>query len=91
MVRRLQVRVRGQVQGVGYRYFVQRVARTLNLTGYVRNEPEGSVLVEAQGTETALQDLLRELQFGTSAARVERIKSDWLDVVKPDKEFIIRF
>ncbi|NTV52664.1 MAG: acylphosphatase [Candidatus Firestonebacteria bacterium] len=91
MVRRLQVRVRGQVQGVGYRYFVQRVARTLNLTGYVRNEPDGSVLVEAQGTETALQDLLRELQLGTSAARVERIKSDWLDVVKPDKEFIIRF
>ena len=46
---RLRTCVRGQVQGVGYRYFVQRVARGLNLTGYVKNEPDGSVVVEAQG------------------------------------------
>jgi acylphosphatase len=83
--------VRGQVQGVGYRYFVQRVARGLNLTGYVKNEPDGSVVVEAQGQEAALLELLQELQFGTSAARVDQLKTDWLDAFKPESEFMIRF
>jgi acylphosphatase len=90
-LRRLQARVFGQVQGVGYRYFVQRVARSLNLTGYVQNEPGGSVLVEAQGPPTLLEELLQEMQFGTSAARVERIKTDWLEAVRAAGEFTIRF
>ena len=90
-LRRVQARVFGQVQGVGYRYFVQRAARTLRLTGYVRNEPDHTVLVEAQGPETDLEELLRELQFGTSVARVDRLKIDWLDAVKSEDEFLIRF
>jgi acylphosphatase len=90
-LRRLRAQVYGQVQGVGYRYFVQRVARTLQLSGYVQNESNGSVVVEAQGSENALLELLQELQFGTSVAQVERIKTDWLDVVKPGGEFSIRF
>ena len=92
VVRRFYARVYGQVQGVGYRYFVQRVARTLKLAGTVQNAPEGTVAVEAQGPETALKELLQELQFGTSAARVDHIKVDWLDdLIKPGGEFTIRF
>ena len=89
--RRIQARVYGQVQGVGYRYFVQRVARALKLTGYVRNEGDGSVLVEAQGAEAALTEMLRELQFGPSAASVEKVKTDWLEPARSEGVFTIRF
>lgn len=90
-VRRLQAKIYGRVQGVGYRYFVHRTARQHKLTGYVMNRPDGSVLVEAQGTEAQLQELLQELRFGPSLATVEDLRVEWLDPVKNEKSFDIRF
>ncbi len=49
--------VRGRVQGVGYRYFAQRAAEDLGLTGYVRNLDDGSVEVYAVGPEDKLARL----------------------------------
>lgn len=49
--RRLRLRFVGQVQGVGFRWTSANVARTLDLTGWVRNEPDGSVTAEIQGSE----------------------------------------
>jgi acylphosphatase len=90
-IRRVMVKIRGRVQGVGFRYFVQRAARARKLSGYVRNEADGSVVVEAQGLESGLEALLQELQFGPSSATVERIHADWLEPVKFEGEFSIRF
>jgi len=89
--RRVRAKVYGRVQGVGYRYFVHRVARERKLTGFVLNESGGSVLVEAQGPETTLQEFLQELRFGPSVASVEDMHVDWLDPVKGEKSFDIRF
>ena len=90
-LRRMAATIQGRVQGVGYRYFVQRAAQSRRLSGFVRNQPDGSVLVEAQGPESLLQELLQELQFGPSLATVESMHVDWLEPVKTDVEFIIRF
>ncbi len=90
-VRRVRVKVLGRVQGVGYRYFVQRVARDRRLTGWVKNEPDGNVTVEAQGPEDVLQDLLRELRFGPSLAQVDDLRVDWLEPARPEAGFQIRF
>ncbi len=90
-VRRVRVKVLGRVQGVGYRYFVQRVARDRRLTGWVKNEPDGNVTVEAQGSEDVLQDLLRELRFGPSLAQVDDLRVDWLEPARPEAGFQIRF
>ena len=65
--------VEGQVQGVGFRFFVERVASELGLKGYVCNRYDGSVEVYAVGEEEALGQLREQLELGPRAARVERV------------------
>lgn len=74
---RLTARVRGYVQGVGYRYFVRREAGMLGLRGYVRNLPNGDVEVVVEGERVKLDQLLRALERGPSAAEVEAVETDW--------------
>ena len=52
----------GRVQGVGFRFTAQGLARTLGLTGYVKNLDDGRVEMEVQGTERAIADMLAELR-----------------------------
>jgi len=68
--------VRGEVQGVGYRWAVQRQARRLGLTGYAENLPDGSVRVEAEGDPTHLDELEAFLRGGPRFAEVERLDSE---------------
>ena len=63
-------RVEGDVQGVGYRWFVRERARALDLAGSVRNEPDGAVVVIATGHPTALDELETHLRAGPPASRV---------------------
>ena len=72
--RAVRLRVRGRVQGVGFRYFTLRWARELGLDGWVRNLPDGSVEVEAVGGEEALQGLRRALARGPAGARVAAVE-----------------
>jgi acylphosphatase len=65
--------VSGMVQGVGYRYFVQRVAVGLGLTGYAKNLRDGRVEVYAVGTEEALSNLRRQLERGPQTASVSSV------------------
>ncbi len=65
--------VRGRVQGVGFRWFVEREARTLGINGWVRNNPDGSVEVLAMGTAEQLLALRGKLQAGPRAARVDAV------------------
>ena len=71
---RLEAEVHGRVQGVGFRWFVQRVAQRLGLVGYARNMPDGRrVEVVAEGTRAGLEALLDELRRGPSGSYVERV------------------
>ncbi|HEY7523579.1 MAG TPA: acylphosphatase [Candidatus Limnocylindrales bacterium] len=74
---RLDATVRGGVQGVGYRFFVLRVAARLAVTGWVANEPDGSVRCVAEGTRTELERLLAALRDGPPAARVDDVAVTW--------------
>ena len=73
----LHAYVYGQVQGVGFRYFVVQKAHTLSLRGYARNESDGSVEVLAQGPRAALEHLLLYLRQGPSAAQVRDVHVTW--------------
>ncbi len=66
--------VRGRVQGVGFRWFVEREAHILGLTGWVRNNADGSVEVLAQGTHDQLWGLHSRLREGPRAARVDAVE-----------------
>ena len=66
--------VRGRVQGVGFRWFVEREASVHLLTGWVRNNDDGSVEVLAAGSAVGLVTLLQSLHRGPRAARVDGVE-----------------
>lgn len=66
--------VRGRVQGVGFRWFVEREAHILGIAGWVRNNADGSVEVLAQGTRDQLLGLRSRLREGPRAARVDEVE-----------------
>jgi len=66
--------VRGRVQGVGFRWFVEREAAMLGIAGWVRNNHDGSVEVLAQGTRDQLSGLHSRLREGPRAARVDAVE-----------------
>ena len=66
--------VRGRVQGVGFRWFVEREAKTLGIAGWVRNNPDSSVEILAMGTRDQLAGLRSRLQQGPRAARVDDVE-----------------
>jgi acylphosphatase len=66
--------VRGRVQGVGFRWFVEREAHILGIAGWVRNNHDGSVEVLAQGTRDQLSGLRSRLREGPRAARVDNVE-----------------
>src|SRR4029077_20300238 len=66
--------VRGRVQGVGFRWFVEREAHVLAVSGWVRNNADGSVEVLAQGTRDQLLALRSRLRQGPRAARVDEVE-----------------
>jgi len=66
--------VRGRVQGVGFRWFVEREAHMLSIAGWVRNNHDGSVEVLAQGTRDQLAGLHSRLREGPRAARVDAVE-----------------
>ncbi len=74
---RLQIHVSGLVQGVNFRWFTQRRAADLGVTGWVRNMPDGSVQVMAEGEKRALESLLDAVREGPSAAVVESVDTQW--------------
>ena len=66
--------VRGRVQGVGFRWFVDHEARLLGLAGWVRNNVDGSVEMLAMGTAEQHAALLSKLRKGPRAARVDEVQ-----------------
>jgi acylphosphatase len=66
--------VRGRVQGVGFRWFVEREAHLLGIAGWVRNNSDGSVEVLAVGTRDQLLGLRSKLRQGPRASRVDGVE-----------------
>ncbi len=75
----LAFRISGRVQGVGFRYFVQRAAVALNLGGWVRNETDGSVLAHVVGPTEDVRRLREKLKQGPRFSRVDRVEETPLD------------
>lgn len=69
---RVRVFADGRVQGVAYRFFAEKSAARLGVTGWVRNLPDGRVEVLAEGTSDHIETFLERLKEGPSLARIER-------------------
>lgn len=90
-LKRLHATVEGYVQGVGFRNYVQDTALRLDLTGWVRNTPDGSVEVTAEGPEAALHMLVNELHHGPRASQVTRVNAEWSEASHEFTRFKILF
>lgn len=88
---RLEARVTGRVQGVGFRHFTTQQARRLGLGGWVRNERDGTVYLVAEGPREALDALLDALQRGPSAARVTDVQAHWMEAAGTFDDFSVRY
>ncbi|HEV8243580.1 MAG TPA: acylphosphatase [Nitrospirales bacterium] len=72
-----EIFVSGDVHGVGYRFFTQRVAEELKLSGWVRNLPDGRVQVEIEGPRAKVEELLARLRVGPRLASVTDVAVTW--------------
>jgi acylphosphatase len=74
---RLRAVVHGEVQGVGFRYFLVTRARPLGLEGWVRNRPDGAVELVAEGERAELEHLLQAARQGPRGADVRDVEVEW--------------
>jgi len=89
-VERIGATVRGQVQGVGFRWFVVREAAQLGLVGWVANAPDGTVLLEAEGEMRALDRFVALVRQGSPGAQVEGVSTRDLRPLGTESSFSVR-
>lgn len=68
---------KGQVQGVGFRYFVLKKASWFGITGYVKNLVNGGVKVVAEGEKSEVEGFFREIRQGPVSAAINDIYEEW--------------
>ncbi len=83
--------VKGRVQGVGYRFFVEEIAYELGIKGYVRNLFNGNVEVVAHGKEEDIKRFIARLRQGPSLAYIADIEIDWNYQTEDFADFTIRY
>lgn len=88
----LSATIHGKVQGVYYRAFTARLAKSLAIKGCVRNiNSSGAVEIEAEGDRTTLEDMLRQLEVGPPEALVETIDTRWSNYTGQYTGFDVRY
>ena len=78
----------GWVQGVGFRYRARHAAQLYGCTGWVRNEWDGSVTMEIQGTEEAIDKVIQAIEAG-KYVRIEKMESRMIPVDPEERGFIV--
>ncbi len=73
MIKNIRISITGKVQGVWFRGSMQHKARELGLTGFVKNEPDGSVQAEVEGEEAALERIVKWCAEGPELAIVQNV------------------
>ena len=81
--------IKGKVQGVSFRYFTLKQAQELNIVGWVRNIPNGTVEAVAQGDKINLELFIKKLKQGSSFSRVDDVILNWEHEEKDYENFAI--
>ena len=88
---RKEITVAGRVQGVGFRFFTQQTAINLKITGWVKNQSDGTVTMEVQGTPQQLDALVGRLKQGNGYSKVTQVEIEDLEVERGENKFGIRY
>lgn len=86
---RKRIQVYGSVQGVGFRYRTENAASAVGATGWVRNEPDGSVLMEIQGTEEQIDKVFMMVSKG-SYVSIQNMDAKTIPLVEDERDFRTR-
>ncbi len=86
---RARVIFSGYVQGVGFRFAAQMLASHMPLTGYVRNLPDGTVELEAQGERSEVKAFIKQIDRRMEDY-ISRTDMDWREAVEGEKDFSVR-
>lgn len=89
-MKRIHLILSGRVQGVGFRYFCLEQAEQLGLAGYARNRSDGSVEVEAQGEDAAIERFAKTVANGPRAAHVADIEREDIVSLSSEREFRVQ-
>lgn len=84
---RYNILVSGKVQGVGFRFFVVQQALELSITGFVRNNPDGTVEIDAQGSIENMQTFLSLIHKGSPFSKVSDVNTKKLDTFEDYTKF----
>lgn len=90
MKKRLEAKVFGIVQGVGFRFYVHYYAKKYNILGYVKNNLDGTVSFVGEGSEDDLKKILEHLKQGPTGAIVKEVKFEWKEFMNEFKDFNIK-
>ena len=89
--KKLFLKIFGDVQGVGFRYYASGVAQNLGLTGWMKNAGEKTVEGEIEGEEKSLEEFLEWAKKGPRWARVEKVEARWEEFKDEFGDFKIKF
>jgi len=87
----VKLTVKGRVQGVGFRWFVQREAGRFGVNGYVKNLPNGDVEIEAEGEEKIVKEFIEQVQKGPPFSRVTDTLTEWKKYRQKHGSFEVTF
>lgn len=90
MQKRVTLKIYGRVQGVFFRHESSKRASVFRLSGYARNEPDGTVIIVAEGAEPQLKEFIEWCREGPRLAAVERVETLWQAATGEFDDFTIR-
>ena len=88
---RVHIIISGYVQGVGFRYFINKKAFQLGIKGWVKNTPNGSVEVMAEGNEIDIQTFIEYCKKGPNLASIKDVKINYEELSNEFKNFEVRY
>lgn len=88
---KVQLIIEGKVQKVGYRWFAVKSARDLGLRGFAQNQPDGTVLLEAEGEKDNINTLTDKLKHGPFLSKVTKINIEWRQFENEFSAFDIKY
>lgn len=89
--KQVTIKITGMVQGVFFRQSIKEEAEKLVLTGWVKNEQDGSVMVIAEGKKEDLQKLVEWCRKGTDGSRVDDVHFEWQKAAEEFSSFEIKY
>ena len=91
MEKQVVLKIYGRVQGVFFRDSTRQKAAELNLVGWVKNEPEGTIKIVAKGKEEKLKELIKWCYNGPRLAQVEKVDIEWQEATGQFEEFEVKY